>query len=184
MSIRIVSDSTCDLPQELVDRFQIKIVPAVICFGSQECLSGIDIDRELFYRKLEREDVVPTTSQPSPGQFLEAYNGLAHDGHSILSIRRSRIDCVNKARRRRKTLERGLELMAEAVGKDGCIMAGIGHANVPEEVTRFQERVQEMFNCVGLLVVYAGMAITSVAGPGLIAMLAYRLQHLFAKEDG
>ena len=86
MSIRIVSDSTCDLPQELVDRFQIKIVPAVICFGSQKCLSGIDIDRELFYRKLEREDVVPTTSQPSPGQFLEAYNELAHDGHSILVI--------------------------------------------------------------------------------------------------
>ena len=86
MTIRIVADSTCDLPQEAVDRHQISIVPAVICFGKQRYLSGIDIDRELFYRKLEQEGVVPTTSQPSPGQFLEVYKELTGDGHSILVV--------------------------------------------------------------------------------------------------
>jgi len=66
MSIRIVSDSTCDLPQELVDRFQIRIVAAVVCFGNQKYLAGTDLDHELFYRKLEQEDVVTTTCQPCP----------------------------------------------------------------------------------------------------------------------
>lgn len=59
MSIRIVAYSTCDLPQELLKRLQIKIVPAVICSGDQRYLSGVDIDRELFCRKLQQEDVVP-----------------------------------------------------------------------------------------------------------------------------
>ena len=93
----------------------------------------------------------------------------------ILVIRRGLIELEDKVRTRRKSLERVLELMGEAVGRDGSIVAGVANANVPVEAAWFQEKVQEMFHCEDLLVVDAGMAITALAGPGLLGMVAYRL---------
>ena len=49
MSVRIVTDSTCDLPREIIDRYNILVVPLYINVGSQGLLDGIDISREEFY---------------------------------------------------------------------------------------------------------------------------------------
>jgi len=82
--IKIVTDSTADVPQELMERYDIRTVPINIQFGTETYQEGIDIDRPTFFRKLE--EVMPTSSQPSPGQLVEVYRPLAEDGHSIISI--------------------------------------------------------------------------------------------------
>ena len=82
--IKIVTDSTADVPQELMERYDIRTVPINIQFGTETYQEGIEIDRPTFFRKLE--EVIPTSSQPSPGQFVEVYKELVEQGHSILTV--------------------------------------------------------------------------------------------------
>ena len=85
--IRIVTDSTCDLPEAEVARHRIHVVPIIIAFGTESYREGVTIDPPTFYRRIEEEGVLPTTSQPSPGDFAEAYRALAAEGaDTILSL--------------------------------------------------------------------------------------------------
>lgn len=87
MSIRIVTDSTCDLPQEIVDRYGITVVPLYINFGDQGYLDGVEISRQEFYQRLPDSDPLPTTATPGVDAFRQTYNRLAEEGASeILSI--------------------------------------------------------------------------------------------------
>jgi DegV family protein with EDD domain len=87
--IRIVTDSTCDLPQSYTERYQIKVVPIVIHFGEEVYLDGETIDGPSFYRMIEERKALPKTSQPSPGDFAAAYREVAAadaDCDQLLSI--------------------------------------------------------------------------------------------------
>ena len=84
--IKIVTDSTADIPEELLERYDIRLVPINIQFAAETCQEGIDIDRPTFFRRLDEVDYMPTSSQPSPGQFVEVYEELAEQGHSIISL--------------------------------------------------------------------------------------------------
>jgi DegV family protein with EDD domain len=86
--IRIVTDSTCDLPVRYVDRHQIVVVPIVIHFDQEVFLDGVSIDGPTFYRKIEERNALPKTSQPSPGDFASVYREIAADDKwdRILSI--------------------------------------------------------------------------------------------------
>jgi DegV family protein with EDD domain len=87
MSIRIVTDSTCDLPDELVARHGITVVPMYINFGRQSYLDGVELSREEFYARLPEYDPPPTTATPGPQQFRRAYEALAGEGATeVLSI--------------------------------------------------------------------------------------------------
>jgi DegV family protein with EDD domain len=77
--IRIVTDSTCDLPEELIRRHRITVVPVNIQFGQQSYQEAVTLSRDEFYRMVESLNMVPQTSQPSPGQFQEAYGALSRD---------------------------------------------------------------------------------------------------------
>ncbi len=85
--IRIVTDSTCDLPLELIARHCVRVVPLYIHIGAREYLDGVEITREEFYRNLPAYPVHPTTAAPSPEKFRAVYEELARDGATeILSI--------------------------------------------------------------------------------------------------
>jgi len=71
MSIRIVTDSTCDLPPELIDEHEITVMPLYINFGEQGFLDGIEITRQEFYNRLPDYNPPPTTATPSIDSFLE-----------------------------------------------------------------------------------------------------------------
>lgn len=86
MRIAIVTDSTSDLPKEVADEYGITIVPLNVRFGLEEFKDGIDIDNDEFYRRLQSESELPTTSQPSPGAFTETYRKLAEDHEAIISV--------------------------------------------------------------------------------------------------
>ena len=85
--IKIVTDSTCDLPFEYFQEYDISVVPINIQFGTETFRDGIDIDREAFYQKIDDLGKLPSTSQPSSGQFAEHYRRLAAEGaEDILSL--------------------------------------------------------------------------------------------------
>ena len=87
MSIRIVTDSTCDLPAELIDRYGIHVVPLYINIGDRGYLDGVEITREEFYTNLPTYKVQPTTAAPPPEKYQAVYETLAGQGATeILSI--------------------------------------------------------------------------------------------------
>jgi DegV family protein with EDD domain len=84
--IKIVTDSTANLPDDVLARYDIRKVPIAIQFGHETYEEDIDIDRDMFYRKIEEMGIIPTSSQPATGRFTEVYRELAAAGHEILSI--------------------------------------------------------------------------------------------------
>lgn len=87
MTIGIVTDSTCDLPEEIIAEYGIIVVPLYINFGEQGYLDGVELSRQEFYARLPDSDPPPTTAVPSPQRFVEAYEKLASQGVTeILSI--------------------------------------------------------------------------------------------------
>ncbi len=84
--LKVVTDSTCNLSPELIERYDIRVAPIAIQFGMETYKEDIDIDRDLFYAKIEELGIIPTSSQPSPGEFAGLYRELTEQGDSILCI--------------------------------------------------------------------------------------------------
>lgn len=84
--IAIVTDSTSDLPPQLVKSRSITVVPLTLNFEGRSLLDGVDIRPSEFYRKLPDATTHPTTSQPAPGRFAETYSSLLADHTAIVSI--------------------------------------------------------------------------------------------------
>ncbi len=84
--VAVVTDSTSDLPARLAAARSVSVVPLTLNFEGQSLLDGVDITPVDFYRRLPGAATHPTTSQPSPGRFAEAYTALLADHDSIVSI--------------------------------------------------------------------------------------------------
>lgn len=78
--IALVTDSTCDIPAGWREKYEITVVPLTILFGDQPFLDGVDLTAEQFYERLPVERFHPTTSQPPPQAFLDAYRSAAANG--------------------------------------------------------------------------------------------------------
>lgn len=87
MSIRIVTDSTCDLPEKIVDQHAITVIPLHINVGEKTYLDGVNLTRSEFYAQLPDFSPSPKTAAPGPEVFTQAYERLADEGAlAILSI--------------------------------------------------------------------------------------------------
>lgn len=86
MKVRIVTDSTSDLPSRIAEEFGITVVPASVQFGDRIYKDGIDLSTDDFYCKLQADSVLPKTSPASPGTFREVYHALAKESDAIVSI--------------------------------------------------------------------------------------------------
>lgn len=84
--IKIVVDSTADLPREVYREYDMTVVPVMAQFGAQTLRDDVDLSRDEFYARLVAEPEPPKTSAPSVGMFEQAFRGLAEAGHEILSI--------------------------------------------------------------------------------------------------
>jgi len=84
--IAVVTDSTCDLPQELVKKYNIFVVPLYVRFGEEIYKEGIDLTVDEFYIKLKSSNIHPSTSQPSPQDFITMYQSLDKEYSYIISI--------------------------------------------------------------------------------------------------
>ena len=84
MGVRIILDSTANFRKELKDKFTI--VPLSVNFGTESYLDGVEIDTDTFYRKLVTSDVMPTTSQPTPAAFAQAFEEAVNAGDDVVVI--------------------------------------------------------------------------------------------------
>lgn len=80
MAVRVVVDSTSDIPHERAQALGIEVAPLLVLFGDEEFRDGIDLTGDEFYRKLTSSPVTPTTSAPSVGSFQEAYRKVIQQG--------------------------------------------------------------------------------------------------------
>jgi DegV family protein with EDD domain len=84
--VKIVTDSTCDIPAEIIEKFGIGIVPINILFGTETFRDRVDITPEQFYKRLVESKVFPTTAAQSPGHFAEMFTALSKQTDEILVI--------------------------------------------------------------------------------------------------
>lgn len=84
MGVKIIVDSTTDLSKSIESK--VISVPITICFGNTEYVDGVDITSKEFYEKLIENDVLPTTSQPSPDKFEQVYNEIKENGDTAVVI--------------------------------------------------------------------------------------------------
>ena len=86
MTVRIVTDSSCDLPQQLADQLGITIVPLSIRFGDTEYIDRTTITASEFWEKCAASPVLPETAAPPPGAFEQAYKNLAAAGATSVVV--------------------------------------------------------------------------------------------------
>jgi DegV family protein with EDD domain len=86
MAIKVVTDSTSDLPADVAESLGIEVVPLNVHFGSDVYKDRVNLMPDTFYDKLINGDVLPTTSQPSVGEFIDVYERLGSDADGIVSV--------------------------------------------------------------------------------------------------
>jgi DegV family protein with EDD domain len=156
MSIHIVTDSTCDLPEETVQKLGITVLPLNIHIGETAYKDGVDISREEFYRQLPALNPFPKTASPGPGGFEQLYQRLADQGaKAILSIHisESLSATVNEARIAAKQFTRipvtvldstQLSLGTGYLAEKAAQLAAAGHS-IEEILSELKEQMQRSY---------------------------------------
>jgi DegV family protein with EDD domain len=110
MGVRVVTDSACDLPDDLIERNGIGVVPLTIRFGNEELIDRKELSTDEFWRRLADSDVLPETSAPSAGAFEGAFRRLIEDGATG-------IICINLSSKLSATMQ-SAQVAAKAVQAD------------------------------------------------------------------
>ena len=84
--IKIITDSTVDLPLEIIQKYDIEVLPLTVHFGEESYRDGVDIKFPEFLEKMRSSEVFPTTSQVNPQSFYECFRGYIKEGYKIISI--------------------------------------------------------------------------------------------------
>lgn len=105
--IRIVTDSTTQLPAGTAEKYNIHVVPEIVIFNETSYRDGVDISNQEFYRRLSQNNTLPTTTQPSPGDFQQIYERLAAEETDIISIHlpETLSGTINSARQAKEMVE-------------------------------------------------------------------------------
>ncbi len=86
MTVRIVTDSSADLPADLVEQHGVTVLPCYVVVDDQTFKDGVEINADDFYRRLQADGRTPTTAQPTVADFQEVYRDMAGKGDQVLSI--------------------------------------------------------------------------------------------------
>lgn len=84
--VRLVTDSSCDLPEDIAKKHDITVVPLTIRFGEEELTDREQLDPEQFYAKMAAFDGLPETAAPSPGAFEQAFRAAGADGSQVVCL--------------------------------------------------------------------------------------------------
>lgn len=142
MKLGILTDSTCDIPQFLIEEHELEVISCILVIDGKEYVDGKDITREEFYKKLPFMQAQPTTAAPSIGDFASRYDSLFARGcdhilsihapgalTSILSIARQaandfadRVTCVDSTS---LSLGLGFQVLAAAEAADLGLQAAL-----------------------------------------------------------
>jgi DegV family protein with EDD domain len=84
--IKIITDSTADLSKEIIDKYDIEVIPLLVNFGEKSYKDGVDINTSELLRKMESSDEFPGTAQITPQRFIEYYKKYLDEGYKIISL--------------------------------------------------------------------------------------------------
>lgn len=84
--IKIITDSTLDLPSNLIKEKNIEVLPLLINFGEESYLDGVEINTKEMLDKIENEDILPTTAQVTPNRFEEVFKKYLDEGYKIVTL--------------------------------------------------------------------------------------------------
>lgn len=84
--IKIITDSTADLPLHVVEKYDIEVIPLLITFGEETYRDGVDINLSILLQKMNGTSEFPGTAQVNPQRFLECYKRYLDEGYKIVSI--------------------------------------------------------------------------------------------------
>jgi len=158
MTVKIVTDSSCDLPAEIVQELEITVVPLYVRFGEEVYREQVDISLDEFYQKLEHGPIHPVTIQPGPQDFVTAYQKLTQEADGIVSIHISSklSGTCNSALQGKKLLEKDFPIEVVdsqiiTVGLGLICIAAAKMAKAGESLDSVVEEVKQMIPNIRLL---------------------------------
>ncbi|MBI4338650.1 MAG: DegV family protein [Chloroflexi bacterium] len=158
MAVKIVTDSTSDIPQEVARELDITVVPLNVRFGQESFLDGVEISSEVFFQRLAAAESLPATSQPSPGVFLEVYQRLLSQGHQVVSIHISEhlSGTLNSARQAKEEMgDAAVEIIDSLQASMGLGLVVTAAAQAVRGGASYQEAVQAARGAMGEVQVFA-----------------------------
>ena len=84
--IKIITDSTLDLPVSLIREKDIEVLPLLINFGEESYLDGVEITTHEMLERMEKENVLPTTAQVTPNRFEDTFKKYLNEGYKIVTL--------------------------------------------------------------------------------------------------
>jgi DegV family protein with EDD domain len=160
MAVKIVTDRTADIPSQLVKDLDIAVIPLYVIFGSTTYRSGIDITEDEFYQKLQGP-VWPTTSQPSPQDFVDVYNQCAKGADGILSIHLSSklSGTINSADQAKKLANvkcpiEIIDSLEVSMATGLIVVAAARMAKAGKRLTEIADSVRKMVSNTKLLILF------------------------------
>lgn len=84
--IKVITDSTVDIPKHILEEKNIEVLPLLINFGEESYLDGVDIDTKKMFQKIEALDMLPTTAQVTPNRFYECFKKNLEDGYKVIVL--------------------------------------------------------------------------------------------------
>ena len=84
--IKIITDSTCDLNSEVIDKYNIEVLPLLVNIENETYLDGVDITLHEYFKKMKNSKEFPSTTQVNPHRFHECYKKYLDEGYKIVSI--------------------------------------------------------------------------------------------------
>ena len=161
MIVKIVTDSTADLPAELANELGITIVPLYVCFGEAVYRDRVDISEDDFYKRLLQDSTHPTTTQPTPQDFAEVYRELTSKADGIISIHISEklSGTCNSALQGKKLVENGcpievVDSKTTSMALGLIVVAAATIAKNGKSVQQVAEDVRQLVSDVQLLVLF------------------------------
>ncbi len=169
VGIQIITDNCCDLPPELLERYNVVVVPLRVRFGDEEILPE-NFDNAVFYDRLKKSPQLPSTSQPMPGDFLVQYQKAIEQNQQIISIHLSSgiSGTVQSANIAAKMLTGEhihiIDSRKASVGQGLMVLEAARMAQSGEEVSTIIDRLNEMQNRLRCIFVVGNLDILIKGG--------------------
>lgn len=173
-NIVITADSTCDLPQELIDKYDIQIIPLSILLGEKVYRDGVDIKPSDIYDFVEKTGELPKTAAVTPSEYHEVFKRFADEGKKIVHIGFSsalsssyqnacvaaeELECVYCVDSKNLCTAMGLLVLKACDYRE----KGMDAKRIADKVTRLVPKVSATFVLDGLEYLYKGGRCSSVA---------------------
>lgn len=179
--VLIFSDSTCDLSPELIERYDIRIIPLIVGLGEEQYTDGVDITPEMIYEHYEKTGELPKTAAINIAEFTSVIEPYVRDGHSavVFTIGSQMSSTYNNARLAAEELEGVYAVDTQNLSTGGGLLViaaaemaqkGMGAKEIAEECERLAGFVDASFVIDDLEFLYKGGRCSALAAFGANAL--------------